>query len=173
MLTHVHGGVTVAAQVSLISSFRPMEVQVDREDYSFLADFLSAEIIAECFYYPPQRANETVVDSGGEGVANMPNTSDGLFSIQPGPIERTQIQRLISRNVNSNTDKSTKNWVNKLTKWAAENHVQQDLAKIPEEELDTIRQKYCSEIRKNDSENYEPESLEVMQSSLDRSHLAY
>ena len=64
--------------------------------------------------------------------------------------------------------KPTKNWVNKYAKWAADNHIQTDLALIPENELDTILQRFHSEIRNDDGENYEPESFKVMQASLDR-----
>ena len=142
-------------------------MEINGEDSRFLADFLSAEIMADFFDCPPQRANS---DSYGEGVANIPSTvtsSEGPCSTASDQ-SSDEIQRLISKNTNCNTAKSTKNWVNKYAKWAADNHIQTDLALIPEDELDTILQRFYSEIRKNDGENYEPESLKVMQASLDR-----
>ena len=42
------------------------------------------------------------------------------------------------------------------------------LEEIPESELDGILQRFFAQIRRNDGENYKPESLKVMQTSLDR-----
>ena len=49
-------------------------MEVDGEYYSFLADFLSSEIMADFLDCPPQRVNKTGSDSYGEGVANTPST---------------------------------------------------------------------------------------------------
>ena len=43
-----------------------------------------------------------------------------------------------------------------------------ELSEIPENELDGVLQPFFAEIQRNDSKNYEPESLKVMQVSLDR-----
>ena len=43
-----------------------------------------------------------------------------------------------------------------------------ELSEIPEDELDGVLQCFFAEIRRKDGENYEPESLKVMQASLDR-----
>ena len=115
-------------------------MEVDGEDYSFLADFLSAEIMADFFDCPPQRANKTGSDSYGEGVANTPSivtSSEGPCSTASDQ-SNSEIQRLISKNTNCNTAKSTKNWVNKYAKWAADNHIQTDLALVPVSVYDYI-----------------------------------
>ena len=134
-------------------------MEVDGEDYSFLANFLSAEIMADFFDCRLQQASEMGSDSFGEGVANIPSTASTSSEATASDQTSDEIHRLICKNTNSNT---AKNWVGKYAKWAADNHIQ------TEDELDTILQRFYSGIRKNDGENYEPESLKVMQASLDR-----
>ena len=115
-------------------------MEIDGEDYSFLANFLSAEMMADFFDFPHQRASETAASSNVEGVANMPTASASASEASPSSTvsvkSNDEIQRLINKNTNCNTAKSTKNWVSKYSKWAADNHVHTDLAEIPEDELD-------------------------------------
>ena len=96
-------------------------------DFSFLADFISAEI-TESFF-----ASDAT--TGTEGVAE---TAQEAASCSSGEKCSDEIQRLIGKNTNVNTAKSTQNWISKYGKWAADNQVQTDLAEIPEDKLDDI-----------------------------------
>jgi len=96
----------------------------------------------------------------------------------PGPAEcstsefRTtndkELERLVANNHNSNTAASTKNWLRRFQKWAAEKGVASDIATIPREELDQVLQHFYAELIKKDGQEYEPESLKVMIAALDR-----
>ena len=69
---------------------------------------------------------------------------------------------------NQNTTKSTNNWVNVYKQWASERGYDQDLEKYSFGEVDIILCLFFAEIRKQNGEDYEPDSLRVMQSSLNR-----
>ena len=137
-------------------------METNGDNFGFLADFVSEEIMQEFFGYQQQQASGTASESNpyGGGVAEM--ASGGHSS------SIVEIERLIGKNNNPNTAKSTKNWISKYAKWAADNQLETDLTEIPEDEVDGILQRFYAEIRKNNGENYEPESLKVMQALLDR-----
>jgi len=78
------------------------------------------------------------------------------------------LERLVANNHNSNTAASTKNWLRRFQKWAAEKGVASDIATIPREELDQVLQHFYAELIKKDGQEYEPESLKVMIAALDR-----
>jgi len=78
-----------------------------------------------------------------------------------------ELERLVANNHNSNTAASTKNWLRLFQKWAAEKGVASYIATIPMEELDQVLQHFYAELIKRDSQDYEPESLEVMIAALD------
>lgn len=79
-----------------------------------------------------------------------------------------ELKRLVSNNYNSNTAASTKNWLRRFQKWAAEKDVASDITTIPREELDQVLQHFYAELMKKDGQEYEPESLKVMIAALDR-----
>ena len=74
------------------------------EEFSFLADYVSEDIMLEFFGYLQQQLSKMVSDSFSYsgGVADM--ASGG----QTSSIGEQDEIRLISRNTNSNTAKSTK-----------------------------------------------------------------
>ena len=53
-------------------------------------------------------------------------------------------------------------------KWATERGMPTDLARILPTDLDAILQQFYAELRKRNGDDYEPESLKVMQTALDR-----
>lgn len=114
-----------------------------------------------------------VVNNGGD----LPNfsishdlfsdiTADERFPTLP----KQELTNLRGKKQNQNTSKSIKTgWmfstsgkcnVTKRKSWK--------LCNIPCHELDAILCRFFAEIRKKDSQGYEPESLAVMQCSLDR-----
>ena len=80
----------------------------------------------------------------------------------PGPAEcstsefRTtnnkELECLVANNHNSNTAASTKNWLQRFQKWAAEKGVASDIATIPREELDQVLQHFYAELIKKDGQ---------------------
>ena len=83
-------------------------------------------------------------------------------------LQEEEINTLRSRNENSNTTKSTKMWLNVFNEWKLQRNEARRFEDIPPEELDAILCRFFAEIRKKDGGEYEPESLAVMQSILDR-----
>ena len=137
-------------------------------DFSSLAGFVNEEIFDFLFTEQQEDASNSTTSMASGPVEGVANSSSSPTSCSVISDERDEIQRLLQKNTNANTAKSTKNWVSKFSKWAIENQVHPELEEIPESELDGVLQRFFAQIRKNDGENYEPESLKVMQASLDR-----
>ena len=78
-----------------------------------------------------------------------------------------EIQKLIQLNCNKNTTKSTCNSIKKFSEWANARGINPKLEEISEDELDGMLQKFYSEVRRRDGENYEPGSLRVMHAALE------
>ena len=85
-----------------------------------------------------------------------------------GVANEEDIQRLIGKNENTNTKRSTNTWVNRFEKWAAHRGEPTDLATIQKDKLDGVLQRFYSELKKENGSDYEPDSLKVMQTSLNR-----
>ena len=85
-----------------------------------------------------------------------------------GMTSLAELQRLLDKNVNSNTKRSTNTWVNRLFKWKAKRGIQAELTQLDQQRLDEILQHFYAEVRKEDGTEYEPDSLRVMLASLDR-----
>ena len=83
-------------------------------------------------------------------------------------LQEEEIHTLRSRNENSNTAKSTKKWLDVFNEQKLQRNEARRFEDIPPEELDAILWRFFADIRKKDGGEYEPESLAVMQSALDR-----
>lgn len=82
------------------------------------------------------------------------------------------LEDLREKSRNKNTKKSTQTWLKVFDAWRNERGEPRKLEEIPAEELDGVLCRFFVEIRKQDGNEYEPDSLAVMQSSLDR-HLKF
>jgi len=79
-----------------------------------------------------------------------------------------ELANLRSTNQNQNTSKSRNTWLKVFNEWRVQRNEARQLEDIPRQELDAILCRFFAEIRRKDSDEYEPESLAVMQFSLDR-----
>ena len=79
-----------------------------------------------------------------------------------------EIQGLVNKTRNSNTDTSTKTWVNTFSAWAKERGKPEDILYYTPEVLNEALCQFYAEIRKKDGTEYEPDCLRVMRSGLDR-----
>ena len=71
--------------------------------------------------------------------------------------------------VNKNTSRSTKQWMNVLNYWCASRRIQNvNIETMAPEDLDNLLGKFYAEVKKQDGEDYEPESLKIMQCALER-----
>lgn len=69
---------------------------------------------------------------------------------------------------NKNTTRSTNNWVNVYNTWALERNFDKNLENYDAQKLDEVLCLFYAEVRKQNQEDYEPDSLRVMQSALHR-----
>jgi len=83
-------------------------------------------------------------------------------------IEATDLLEMRENNQNKNTQRSTNTWVKVFDLWRAQRSEVRKLEEIPEDELDDILCRFYAEIRKQNGDEYEPDSLAVMQSSVER-----
>ena len=78
------------------------------------------------------------------------------------------INNLKTSSENKNTRKSTNLWVGIFKKWAALRNFEENLETYDVRELDNVLSKFYAEVRKENGDEYEPDSLKVMQASIDR-----
>ena len=94
---------------------------------------------------------------------------------QPGPsscVVDSETEKLKQKNWNKNTTRSTNTWVRRFERWYSQQPRQQArLEEIPVQELDRVLQEFYCHVRKQNGDEYEPDSLRTMLAVLDR-HLS-
>ena len=78
------------------------------------------------------------------------------------------IGKLIENSKCQNTTKQTDKWMRAYLSWAGLQNKSMEIHKLPPLELDEILQLFYAELKKKKGDDYEPNSLNSMQSSLDR-----
>ena len=82
--------------------------------------------------------------------------------------EKSDIQELKNKTKNSNTTRSTCNWIRVFQTWAKNREYNVNLNEYDVETLNTTLEHFYAEVRKQNGKDYEPDSLAVMQAALDR-----
>ena len=84
----------------------------------------------------------------------------------PGPsscVVDNEIKRLKQKNWIKNTTRSTNTWVRRFESWYLQQPRQQArLEEIPVQELDRVLQEFYCHVRKQNGDEYEPDSLQTM-----------
>ena len=83
-------------------------------------------------------------------------------------VETYTIQELQNNAKNKNTSTSTKFWITVFKSWAKQKRFPEEIETFEPSELDTALQQFYAEVRNKDGEDYEPDSLRVMNAALDR-----
>ena len=83
-------------------------------------------------------------------------------------LEEEQISAIEGKSKNLNTTRSTNTWVNVFNSWAESRNVIPELSLFAPEDLNAILRRFYAEAKKVDGNDYEPDSLRVMQSGLHR-----
>ena len=78
------------------------------------------------------------------------------------------IQSLEENAKNKNAQQSTNNWVKVWKSWAAQKGYDDSMEKYEPEALKKILEEFYATVRKKDGEDYEPDSLRVMVTAIDR-----
>jgi len=75
---------------------------------------------------------------------------------------------LRNKTKNTNTTSSTSNWIRVFQSWAKNRGYEEQIDCYEVETLNSILEVFYAEVRKQNGKDYEPDSLAVMQASLDR-----
>jgi len=78
------------------------------------------------------------------------------------------VQSLKENAKNKNTQQSTNNWVKVWKSWAAQNGYDDSIEKYEPEGVNKILEEFYATVRKKDGGDYEPDSLRVMVTAIDR-----
>ena len=77
--------------------------------------------------------------------------------------DERQISTLEKKSKNENTTSSTKTWLRTFEVWARSRNVIPELSLYTPVDLNNILRRFYSEVRKENGNDYEPDSLRVMQ----------
>ena len=112
--------------------------------------------------YDPKSSNKETNPQPTQKVQNLASTRFPEISSE-------EIEELKAVAVNKNTSHSTKQWMNVFKSWCQSRHLENvNIETMAPEELDNILSKFYAEVRKRDGDDYEPESLKIMQSAIER-----
>ena len=78
------------------------------------------------------------------------------------------IDDFIQKSKSFNTTKSTNKWMSVYVSWAKLRNKEIEIQKLPPVEPELILQVFFAEVKKQNGDDYEPNSLSAMQSSIDR-----
>ena len=84
-----------------------------------------------------------------------------------GIVDEESIDELKELSENENTKKSTEQWKNVFVKWATERGKEKNLKAYECVDLDKTLSQFYAEVRKESGEDYEPDSLRVIQAALE------
>ena len=79
-----------------------------------------------------------------------------------------EVDSLYAKASCNNTNRTTKTWLNTYISWAKLRSQRQDIENLSPRELNSVLGQFYAELKKINGEDYQPESLAVMQASLDR-----
>ena len=85
-----------------------------------------------------------------------------------GRVDEGGIDELKELSKNENTKTSTEQWKNVFVKWATERGQEKNLEAYECVDLNKTLSQFYAEVRKESGEDYEPDSLRVMQAALQR-----
>jgi len=85
-----------------------------------------------------------------------------------GESDNILIQSFKENAMNKNTLQSTNNWVKVWKSWASQKGYDDSIEKYEPEALNKILEQFYATVRKKDGDDYEPDSLRVMVTAIDR-----
>ena len=83
-------------------------------------------------------------------------------------VSSEEITEINESAASKNTKRTTQTWLTVWRKWCAARNIDDKIECFSPQALDEILTKFYAEVRKKDGSEYEPDSLRVMQASLDR-----
>ena len=87
---------------------------------------------------------------------------------RPGECNKVLIESLKGNANNKNTQQSTNNWIKVWKSWASQKGYDESIENYEPEALNKILEEFYATVRKKGGEDYEPDSLRVMVTAIDR-----
>ena len=79
-----------------------------------------------------------------------------------------EVESFYAKASSRNTSRTTKTWLNTYLSWAETRNQRQDIKNLSPVDLNAVLGQFYADLKKKNGEDYEPESLAIMQASLDR-----
>lgn len=158
-----------------MDDFNFFDFLTDDDDQSLLLlDFPSFDVSTEV---PPTQNPQSTVTSVvqvADKVANQDQTTNDQIETTidesrfPSMTDE-DIEALKSAAINNNTSRSTKQWMNVFSSWCLSRHLENiHIVTMQPEDLDKLLTQFYAEIKRKNGEDYEPDSLRIMQSGIER-----
>ena len=114
------------------------------------------------FEFNCEACTETITSNESTAVPVQPDQSRfPLYTSQ-------DISELISVATNKNTSRSTKQWLYVFNNWRESRHLDIDINNMAPAALDKVLAQFYAEVKHKYGDDYEPESLKIMQSAIER-----
>ena len=144
-------------------------VQESFPTFSIVCDDLFSDISLPSAEEAPCDPESRKTKTNEVNTTTTPELNDEVDVSRFPVVSSDEIQELKSVAVNKHTSRSTKQWMNVFQSWAKSRHLENvSIETMPPEELDTVLTKFYAEVKKKDGDDYEPESLKIMQSAIER-----
>jgi len=83
-------------------------------------------------------------------------------------VSSEEITEINESAASKNTKRTTQTWLTVWMKWCKARNIDDEIESFTPQALDEILTKFYAEVRKRDGSEYEPDSVRVMQASIDR-----
>ena len=160
---YLTGAEILLAEDQIFNTFPTFSLHFD----NYLCHFSSssAELPeAPCYPESSKTENETI-----QHEANPAEPTPEMDVSRFPSLSSREVEEMKSVAVNKNTSRSTKQWINVFTSWCRSRHFENfSIETMTPEELDKVLGQFYAEVKKKDGNDYEPESLKIMQSAIER-----
>lgn len=101
-------------------------------------------------------------------IASSSNTKTPIDQSRFPEVPIDVIEEMKANSMNKNTKRTTQTWMTVVEKWCHSRNLNTKIETLPPPELDKLLERFYAEIKKQNGDDYEPESLRVMQASIER-----
>lgn len=111
----------------------------------------------------------TTTSNDNPSVESIPDFPDKTADQSRFPVFSSEdISELKTVAINKNTSRSTKQWLAVFNSWRESRHLEVNIANMAPADLDKVLGQFYAEVKRKDGDDYEPESLRIMQSAIER-----
>lgn len=111
----------------------------------------------------------TTTSNNNPSVESIPDFPDKTADQSRFPVFSSEdISELKTVAINKNTSHSTKQWLAVFNSWRESRHLEINIVNMAPADLDKVLGQFYAEVKRKDGDDYEPESLKIMQSAIER-----